>query len=944
MANSNVNHSVNQSDMLGRIIRAVVLIVVSIILSIIAVSFAVHHMRLLYEDEFRSVSDRKVEQVCDVVKMTLDGNDISADPSGAAVKYSNVFELMLSDTTTETLSTESYGLFVYTDGQLSLLFSQGVSDPTEFAVAGRDISEWLKGDFSKTKVRTDSYESIILPITDNTGMCVAVFEYKVTFPGLFELGNSLEGRILTSVVISLVAGIILFVLQELFVKFMRGKQGGNSHTSETKKSKEKRLISSTIGYCFAIVLVVLFVMSSNLSSVYLAALESERADAMEKAVLTSATALNYTEIKEGMDYNLPSYSYDSDKKYLVDIFTMAGDSFLRLYSSSDTNNIEQYYLSNAGKQYINCFQNQEIAFTKRSDDGVSYVCAIAPIISQEKTVAGIIEYRMPVADFEATVNGMSLSWIFTIISIAISMGIIIFELNLLISTMTKGVSGNMPVLIMYGENANRFLSFFLSFGSIMVPVIISSYFKDELASYDNPMLVNILTGVTTILFALGFFGFSALRRIVKSKLTSRIALIAVTVFGYFLALLCGIVNNPFLFIAMTLPIGICFGMPLDYLRDYRINAGKLGYKGFDDRTIHNLQATQYMLGISVGTVVSGMVYERFGLLIVSIISGFSLLITVICMITFMQNNTVVRESYLSINKLVELLSDKYTGRFLKSSFFVLGVAISFMLVFVPNYLERVGISTATASFYYLLCAFMACFVTAIIKSHYNVILTSKIRVIIQASITVIGLLAFAVLPSAKMLVVTVALLGIAFGIHDFYYLYVLFLLANNRFKTNLRRAAEQTLILGIVSAVPVFAVAFILSEIRIVFLICVFILALLAFIYPMSSYSNDVDDRDPNLAKKKAKVAQPVPQPQQVEEAPVSQGYDYSNPVVNQQNDMYQNSVVEDPLAFMDNQPPIEYETQDVFTEQTQEYVNQDSYYQNPVNPEDNGFGGDYNG
>jgi len=291
---------------------------------------------------------------------------------------------------------------------------------------------------------------------------------------------------------------------------------------------------------------------------------------------------------------------------------------------------------------------------------------------------------------------------------------------------------------------------------------------------------------------------------------------------------------------------------------------------------------------------------------------------------------------MSLNKLFELLSDKYTGRFLKSSFFILGVIISFMLVFVPNFLERVGISTATASFYYLLCAFMACFVTAIVKTRYSAILTSKVRVIIQASSAIAGLLAFAISPTAKMLVVTVALLGIALGIHDFYYLYVLFLLANNRFKTNLRRAAEQTLVLGIIVAIPVFAVAFIISQIRIVFLICVFILALFAFIYPMSSYSNDVDDRDPKATvKKKAEKAAPV------QNEPEQAQYDYSNPVVNENPDVISNQVVEDPLAFMENQPPIEYETPQV---DTQEYIDPNAYYQQPVNPGNDGFGGDYNG
>ena len=51
---------------------------------------------------------------------------------------------------------------------------------------------------------------------------------------------------------------------------------------------------------------------------------------------------------------------------------------------------------------------------------------------------------------------------------------------------------------------------------------------------------------------------------------------------------------------------------------------------------------------------------------------------------------------------------------------------------------------------------------------------------------------FAVLPAAKTLVLTCALLGISLGIHDYYYIYVLYLICNGKLKTNLRKLAEYT--------------------------------------------------------------------------------------------------------------------------------------------------------
>ena len=271
----------------------------------------------------------------------------------------------------------------------------------------------------------------------------------------------------------------LFIVQEIFVKIMRSKQGDKGR-GESARSRDKRITSTTIGYCFAIVLIVLLVMSSQLSSVYVKALESERADSMEKCALSSAIALSYSPIVENMSYPLPVYSYGTDKNYTFNIYTMAGDSFLRLYTSQTGGTTDQYYLSGAGDQYVNCFVEQQVAFTSRKEGNDSYVTAIAPIISSENTVAGILEVMMPREDFESTVNGMSLSWIFTIFSIAISMGIIVFELNLFISTLSRGISGNAPVIVMYGENAIRFLSFFMSLGSIMIPITYADFYKQTL--------------------------------------------------------------------------------------------------------------------------------------------------------------------------------------------------------------------------------------------------------------------------------------------------------------------------------------------------------------------------------------------------------------------------------------------------------------------------------
>ena len=848
MANLRNDRAQEKGNVVDRLVRIVILTIVSFIVSIAAVSFAVHHMRLQFEGEFKSISDKKISQVCDVAKICIDGDDFTSATVNSPLKYGSILSLMLADTTSENLSAEGYGLFAYKDGQLSLLVSEGVGDTSEFAVANRDISTWLNGKYDPTTVTGQNYESIIVPITDSTGMCVGVFEYKCTFDGLYDLGNKLEGRILTAVIIAVVIGVVIFILQELLIKLLHRRQGNSgAQVSESAKARDKRIISSAIGYCFAIILVVLLVMSRQLSSVYITTLESERADAMQKCAVTSAAALSYTQVSENMSYMLPIYSYAENKPYMISVYTMAGDSFLRLYSSTveGTSN-EQFYLTGVGDQYINCFQLQETAFTSRTEAGKSYVCAIAPIISSENTVSGILEVMMPKADFQSTLNGMSLSWIFTIFSIAISMGIAIFELNLIISTMSQGISGNTPVLVMYGENANRFLSFFAAFGSIMLPICFADYFKDTLS--DMPRyVVHALIAVALLLYIWGFFGFSSIRLELKSKLTSRVALIFVTGAGYFLALVAGIINIPYVTAVIALPVGFCFGMPLDFLRDYRINAGKLGYKDYSDRIIHNVQSTSYFLGVSVGTVITGICYERYGLLIVSVISGAALILTAVGMIYFMQNNTIVKEAPLTVGSWLRVLSDSRAGKFLNSSFLMLGVSLSFMLVFIPNFLGNVGISLATASFYFLVCAFSACAVCMFIKTHYEHILTSKIRVLIQSASTVLGLLVFALLPSAKTLVLTSAFLGISLGIHDFYYIYALYLICSGRIRTNLRKCAEYAFYLGFGLIVPIAMTAFMVNNVRIVMIIVTVLVALISFVYPASAYSSQLDESDPSL-------------------------------------------------------------------------------------------------
>ena len=428
------------------------------------------------------------------------------------------------------------------------------------------------------------------------------------------------------------------------------------------------------------------------------------------------------------------------------------------------------------------------------------------------------------------------------------MGIIIYELNLFVSTLSHGISGNVPVILMYGTEAVSFLSFFSALGAVMIPVVIPDYIKGALdgSSYSDAA-VQLLIALGLFLYLIGFFGGSSIRKQIKFKLTGRIALVVTTAVGFMLSLAAGIVDIPVVTMILVPFIGFSYGMAFDSLRDYRINAGKLGFEEFTDRKIHNIQYAGYFLGVSVGAVIAGICFERFGLLIVNLIGGSVMFLSCLGIIYFIRDNNPPRELYLPVNKWLEMISDKYAGRFLMSAYFSMGILVSFLLCFVPNFLDTVGISLATSSFYYLLAAFFALFVGMIIKERFQYALTSRTRVIISSFSSLLGFILFALMPTAKMLCVTVALVGGGLGVHDFYYLYVLFLISNSRFKAryNLRKAAEMTFVTGMAAAVPVFALS-VIFDMRIVFIIAIVFYFICSFIYPFSTFSSQLDEKIPS--------------------------------------------------------------------------------------------------
>lgn len=228
MSEAGYNRQVNESDIVNRIVRAVVLIVVALILAVVSVSFAVHHMRLKFEEEYKGITDSKMRTVTDIVQKTVSGDELIGDTQGAITKYNSVFPLLLADTSTDSYSKEDYAFFLYSGGQLSLLTTS--DDTASFAVVDTPISDWLSADNSTSTVYGDNSESILVPVADSTGKCVAVFEYKCSFGELSRLGNEVENRILKAVIVSCAAGVVLFLIQLFIPKLIMrsGRKGGQT--------------------------------------------------------------------------------------------------------------------------------------------------------------------------------------------------------------------------------------------------------------------------------------------------------------------------------------------------------------------------------------------------------------------------------------------------------------------------------------------------------------------------------------------------------------------------------------------------------------------------------------------------------------------------------------------------------------------------------------------
>ena len=605
--------------------------------------------------------------------------------------------------------------------------------------------------------------------------------------------------------------------------------------------KGKRSLAAQLSFCFVVTLVILFVVSSIITTVYVSVLKKERAEAIKAVALSTGLNLSGTTITEGLIYPLPAYEYERDRPYTINIYLRAGNSFIRVYTSAEIDESiestdQQYTLDNDDPKYKKAFDQMTVELSVRIEDKVTYRTAVAPIIGSSGAASGIIEVMMKETDFGGTVNGFSLSWVFTIISIALSITIVYYQTHKMLVTVFAEPNRQLPKVIRYGLSGYQAIAFFSAMGCVIPPLVISQFLKNaEFFSEYKPYVVQAFIVLSVALYAVGFFGFRSWRIAIFNRLTVRVALVASVALSFVVLVVNGILSHPIAYILLQLPIAFGLGMLFFFQREYRIYAGRLGHEGFDEITIHKTQFSSQVMGAAVGSVLAGIVFDRFGLLAVLIISGVILFVVTIMAMLFVQHCPASNEPSLHLATFIYALTNRKSGSFLLSGVVSAGMQLAFLIGFLPDYLGTVGISIATVSFYYMLFAF-SCFIAikvllSIARIKPNVVSSLWISGLLQ----IIGYAGFAIFPTAKMAVVSVTLFGLAMGLHGFRYAEYYGTLIRQEKRSIAGIILERSFANGVILGAVLLSASLMVPNLRISLIVYCFICAAILLSYPIMS-------------------------------------------------------------------------------------------------------------
>lgn len=206
------------SNAAGKVAKVVFLSLFALILVITSVSFAVHHMRLGAEKEFKNTMVDRVRTDAKNAAVVVSGDEIENDPAVAAEKYSKILPFMLMDTNEDDYSTQVFGLYYYSNGTLIML--TGID--SDLLIANKiQVSDWLTADLAPYEVRDEDEFHYLVPIQDKEGKVTALLELSAQTRPINEMGDKLESMILRTVTAAVLVAMACFSLQYIVPPIVR---------------------------------------------------------------------------------------------------------------------------------------------------------------------------------------------------------------------------------------------------------------------------------------------------------------------------------------------------------------------------------------------------------------------------------------------------------------------------------------------------------------------------------------------------------------------------------------------------------------------------------------------------------------------------------------------------------------------------------------------------
>ena len=206
------------SNAAGKVAKVVFLSLFALVLVVVSVSFAVHHMRIGFENEYQRTLIQRIQTDAGNAALAVSGEEIKEDSSKAALRYKGILPYMMMDTNDNDYSTQAFGLYEYNNGSLTML----TGHDSDLLISQKiPVSEWLTAEIAPYEMKEENVYHYLVPIKDNEGKVSALLELSAQYRPIDEMGDKLESKILSTVIVAVVVALIVFALQYVIPPIIR---------------------------------------------------------------------------------------------------------------------------------------------------------------------------------------------------------------------------------------------------------------------------------------------------------------------------------------------------------------------------------------------------------------------------------------------------------------------------------------------------------------------------------------------------------------------------------------------------------------------------------------------------------------------------------------------------------------------------------------------------